>query len=830
MGLRAYIRLKGDLKKGMDATLHIQDNGKDLAEADGSLPASSQILKTLGKWKSSYRNTSHENRAEVENFSTEEKASPKEWGDRLSKDFLEWLNHASFRPIDQKLREYLKRDQPAEILIRSTDQNIHNLPWHKWYFVSEFPENEVVFASKTQPLKESLATHQKVRVLSILGDQRNINVEEDRRILESLPDIEVTFLPEPRRKELDAELRGKESWDILCFSGHSYSQDSQGYLSLNDQDKITIEQLRFALKKAIENGLKLAIFNSCDGLGLAYELEELYIPQLVVMREPINDGVAHEFLKNFLEAYSEGKELHLSLREAREKLHPLEEEYPFATWLPVLFQNSAVTVPTWNSFQAPIVEPILTSSILPSHQELELVNKSSSALRTTVIQLPSPLHVFPKLLKGISRVAWKRWVARCIIGLTIGVPVLGLRYVGALQWPELYVFDMFIRSRGSEPEDKNIVIIEVTDRDLEDYKFSSVDGIPYSLTDSILLELLQRLNAAEPTVIGLDMYRDNATNLRALIQQFTSNQRLIGVCKGGDQDQGIEGIAPPTNMPKKQQGLSDVPTPVDDVARIQMLSAEPLLDSPCATRLSFSAALAEKYFSSMEIPYSEEDDIWQWGNIQFPRLKNWLRPNQSYAHYGPYAKLKVQGHLLLLNYRANQKQIGGLKRPDNVFPHISVGEVLKGELDSDLIRGKIVIIGVTSNATDDMWMTPYRDEHGDPLEIPGVYLQAQMVSQLLSAVEDHRLLLRCLPWILEGALIVSIGALTFLFSSTLRKEIVLVIIPIIGIILYISSFGLIVFTGVYLPYVPMTMGLIFGGTAGLLQGLIEKRKEKIQED
>ena len=42
-----------------------------------------------------------------------------------------------------------------------------------------------------------------------------------------------------------------------------------------------------ALKKAIGCGLQLAVFNSCDGLGLARELEALHIPQMIVMQEPV---------------------------------------------------------------------------------------------------------------------------------------------------------------------------------------------------------------------------------------------------------------------------------------------------------------------------------------------------------------------------------------------------------------------------------------------------------------------------------------------------------------------------------------------------------------
>ncbi|WP_333479462.1 hypothetical protein [Allocoleopsis sp.] len=46
------------------------------------------------------------------------------------------------------------------------------------------------------------------------------------------------------------------------------------------------------LKKAFVQGLSLAIVKSCDGLGLAFDLADLHIPQMIVTREI-------ESLKNF---------------------------------------------------------------------------------------------------------------------------------------------------------------------------------------------------------------------------------------------------------------------------------------------------------------------------------------------------------------------------------------------------------------------------------------------------------------------------------------------------------------------------------------------------
>jgi len=72
----------------------------------------------------------------------------------------------------------------------------------------------------------------------------------------------------------------------------SFQNDRGGFLELNQQDSITIDDLKESLRTAISHGLQLVIFNSCDGLGLAKQLEDLHLPQMIVMRERVPDEVA----------------------------------------------------------------------------------------------------------------------------------------------------------------------------------------------------------------------------------------------------------------------------------------------------------------------------------------------------------------------------------------------------------------------------------------------------------------------------------------------------------------------------------------------------------
>ncbi|MBS9769839.1 hypothetical protein [Trichodesmium erythraeum] len=73
------------------------------------------------------------------------------------------------------------------------------------------------------------------------------------------------------------------------FSDHSKIEGNTGLLTLkrdknNQEINLNIEEILATLTKAINNGLKLAIFNSCDGLGLAKFIQNLTLlhPSVIV--------------------------------------------------------------------------------------------------------------------------------------------------------------------------------------------------------------------------------------------------------------------------------------------------------------------------------------------------------------------------------------------------------------------------------------------------------------------------------------------------------------------------------------------------------------------
>ncbi|MEO1763257.1 MAG: ABC transporter substrate-binding protein, partial [Cyanobacteria bacterium J06629_18] len=156
-----------------------------------------------------------------------------------------------------------------------------------------------------------------------------------------------------------------QHWDILFFAGHSSSGEEckTGQIQINDKESISLNKLRNALRTAVRNGLKLAIFNSCDGLGLADELRGLGVPQMIVMREPVPDAVARQFLKYFLEDFSQGNSLYIAVRNARQRLEWMEDEFPCASWLPVICQNPAARPLIWANSSIKNLKKIVVGGI-----------------------------------------------------------------------------------------------------------------------------------------------------------------------------------------------------------------------------------------------------------------------------------------------------------------------------------------------------------------------------------------------------------------------------------------------------------------------------------
>ena len=352
---------RGDLKQGFEVTVDILCDRQRLAiRCKGKLPPKPEILEHYQQWQKMYNIQNHKrnsraikvNKGQITNFSIE---TLKTLAEEVEIDVNNWLKSEQFHPIQQALHDKLNRTDEVRVIVQTEDNLLRKLPWHRWEFFDNYCHAEVALSRpESNRVKKSVPSRNTVRILAILGDSTGINVDRDRQILEHLSEAETIFLVEPTHQQLEECLTDQKGWDILCFSGHSQSEldGSTGVICINKTDSLTVEQLKHSLKIAIERGLQIAIFNSCDGLGLARQLADLDIPQIIVMREPVPDLIAQEFLKFFLKAFTGGNSFCASVWKARERLKQYcDREIPGASWLPIICQNQAEFPKTWRELQ-----------------------------------------------------------------------------------------------------------------------------------------------------------------------------------------------------------------------------------------------------------------------------------------------------------------------------------------------------------------------------------------------------------------------------------------------------------------------------------------------
>ncbi|MEO1184288.1 MAG: CHASE2 domain-containing protein, partial [Cyanobacteria bacterium J06636_27] len=130
-----------------------------------------------------------------------------------------------------------------------------------------------------------------------------------------------------------------KGWDLLLFLGHSNETEiTGGELGIAPGISISINEIAPQLTVAKKQGLNVAIFNSCSGLNIAQSLVELGFGQVVIMREPIHNKVAQEFLVRFLQGLAKQCDIYESIVEARQFLRMEKSHtYPSAYLVPSLF-------------------------------------------------------------------------------------------------------------------------------------------------------------------------------------------------------------------------------------------------------------------------------------------------------------------------------------------------------------------------------------------------------------------------------------------------------------------------------------------------------------
>lgn len=759
------LSLEGTIEDGYQVELveirEDSQDGKIFREGDlGSLPPALEIYRKYQELQ--YKDTQFDFAFRGLRFSEDQELptniSIDEWeqlAGHLKEDINTWLDDPGFHKIEKAILIELGRSDDVRFMIRTTDHHLWKIPWSTWDFFDEHPNAEVVFScseprSGEKPIRAN--PRKQVRILAIGGDSNGIDYNKDLDNLKHLRSVgaQTKFEKEPTLQRV-RNLLWNQCWDIFFFAGHSDSESDfkNGTIYVNSEESLTPNHLEISLKKAIDRGLKLAFFNSCDGLGLAHQLvNEFGIPLVIAMREPVPDQVAQKFLEYFLLEYAYRElPLHLAVRQARERIaEEYRDQLPGIDWLPVICQNPAIRPPSWKDLY--------------------------------------------------RRVSFKQATFASLVSTSV---VLLARSLGLLQPFDLWALDQLMRMRPIEQTDERILIVKVTESDLKK------EG-QYPISDKTIEQVLTKLEQYQPRAIGLDIYRGEkirgGEGRNDLLKHLKESDRVISICtlQEPNSDNADDfGVQPPPEILPEHLGFADVPVDKDGTIRRQFLTMKPAPEDDCQTELSFSFKLAYSYLEkekSINLSPEEGDDYLQFTNESSSRFKLF----EPYT--GGYQKLdeeEIGGFQVLLNYRASKQ----------IAEEVSFSEVLNDSVKPNQVINRVVLIGYTAKSVRDIHFTTIERE------MPGVMIQAHMVSQILSAILDGRPLIWTWSWWGDYLWVLSYSLVGSLLIWRIRKPLLLALSQGVLVIVLPLLCLIILIQGGWMPFIP-SVGAFVSTVGGLL--------------
>ena len=367
-------------------------------------------------------------------------------------------------------------------------------------------------------------------------------------------------------------------------------------------------------------------------------------------------------------------------------------------------------------------------------------------------------------------------------GLALIALVILLRALGVLQSLEWAVFDQMLRSRLHEATDDRILVIGIDEKDVHDVG-------KYPIPDQNLADLIQQLQENQPTVIGLDIFRDlpMEPGHTALVNLFKHRENLIGIEKALP-----DVVRPSSALPSDRIGFADSILDSDGNLRRSLLATP----TEQGFKFSLSILLAQRYLESQGLSLnngSRDPAAFQFGKVELNRF----RPNS-----GSYINADVaDSNQILLNFRTGSQP----------FRIVSMRAVKAGRVPADWIHNHIVLIGITTPSAKDLVNTDAvnsqinRHTSG---QVYGVEIQAHAVSQIVRSVLDQRPLLS--TWIdgWEYAWILFWGMVGVILGKLFRSPLPAILgVSAANLVLIMIAYGLLIM-GWWIPLVPALLALI----------------------
>ena len=332
-------------------------------------------------------------------------------------------------------------------------------------------------------------------------------------------------------------------------------------------------------------------------------------------------------------------------------------------------------------------------------------------------------------MNALSAVVKRLWRGRfsshevgLLIALFVFACTLTVRHLGWLQFLEFQAYDFFIRQQPKAASSDPIVLVEMTEDDIHS------PSLDYPIYDDKLAELLSKLAADQPAVIGLDIWRDipvpkNGSGLAAFNAVLQAHSNIVAIFTLG-------GIAAPAILSSNSDRIAfndnfpvdvEVDHTIPKVRRSLLFASAPSGQNFDSLPFRLAAIYLERK-GVMPAPDPADEKAFRLGKARLQALR---------GNEGAYVGADADGWQMLLDFRC----------PDQ-FNRFSVSEALAGKIPAGTLRDKIVLVGINTPSVSDERVTPVRRDHR------GIEVQALTVHQLLrQALNGERSLRSLSDWI-----------------------------------------------------------------------------------
>jgi adenylate cyclase len=390
------------------------------------------------------------------------------------------------------------------------------------------------------------------------------------------------------------------------------------------------------------------------------------------------------------------------------------------------------------------------------------------------------------------------WPQVLMSGLTVGLCIVLLRILGALQSLELSAYDLGLRWR-QDTEPTNTVVVAFGDADFETW------GWP--LPDSVLADVIQRIGAAAPLAIGLDIYRDQPVEpgSDALADTLSATPQLVGVFKFALP--GEAGVAPPPALEAEQRyGFADVASDTDGGLRRWLL----FLDDGQRSYTSLALMLAELVLAQENLyptAAAGEPSVLQLGHGRIPPLD---------GEEGGYRGIDAGGYQFLLDYRRGAEAVALIWARD----------LLQGAVAPSVLAGKIVLVGTVSETVKDAFLSAAGGRGLAAALTPGVVLHALATEQLLRLGRGEASPTAVLSPLNEHLLIIAVALLAAALARWTPGTRLTASVVILGGIAAVGGWLAALDRDLWLPGPPVLLAWVLAAALSLAAATFAERRAK----